>query len=340
MISSRTLTALFVAGATLGSTTIYVAAQRTPAPAPGARTAAAKPWSPPRLPDGQPDISGVYSNATYTPFERPANLGDREFYTPEEAAAIAKQRLDALHNQPRDAVHYDDAIWMSEKSPRGMTTLRTSIITEPKNGRLPPMTDEGRKRQQERQAAAKARGGALDMAQNRSLSERCIIWQHEGPPIVPTGYNSNVQIHQGIGYVVIMHEMMRDPRIIPLDGRPHLTPALRKLRGDSRGRWEGNTLVIETTNFTERTAFRGASEAQRVIERITPVDKDTLSYQFTVEDPKTWAAPWSGEVPMIRTEDKMYEYACHEGNYGIRNILSAQRAAEAEAAGAARGSRE
>jgi hypothetical protein len=130
-----------------------------------------------------------------------------------------------------------------------------------------------------------------------------------------------------------MHEMMRDPRIIPLDGRPRLGPALRSLRGDSRGRWEGNTLIVETTNFTDKTAFRGASENQRVIERFTPVDRDTVRYQFTVEDPSTWTAPWSGEYPMKRSEDKLYEYACHEGNYGIRNILSAQRATEGQQAG-------
>jgi hypothetical protein len=304
------------------------------------RTGAARAWTPPLTVDGQPDISGVYSNATYTPFERPADLGDKEFFTPEEAADIAKQRVERLADQPREvegndtrAIHYDDAIWMSERNPRGMTTLRTSIITEPKNGRLPAMTEEGRKRQQERQAAAKKRGGALDSAQNRSLSERCIIWQHEGPPILPTGYNSHLQIHQGVDQVVIMHEMMRDPRIVPLDGRPHVSQNLRFLRGDSRGRWEGNTLVIETTNFTDRTAFRGASADQRVIERFTPVDAETVMYQFTVDDPKTWVSPWSGEVPLLKTEDKLFEYACHEGNYGIRHILSAARTAEAEAAG-------
>jgi hypothetical protein len=122
--------------------------------------------------------------------------------------------------------------------------------------------------------------------------------------------------------------MMRDPRVIPLDGRPHLPPSLRSLRGDSRGRWDGNTLVVETTNFTDKTAFRGASENQRVIERFTPVDPDTVRYQFTVEDPSTWATPWSGEYPMKRSDGQLYEYACHEGNYGIRNILSAQRATE------------
>src|SRR5690606_10069498 len=153
--------------------------------------------------------------------------------------------------------------------------------------RMPPMTEDGRARQQARAAARKTMG-QFDSAQARSLSERCIIWQHEGPPILPTGYNSNLQIMQAPDHVVIMHEMMRDPRVIPLDGREHLRETIRKYRGDSRGRWEGNTLVVETTNFTDKTAFRGASEDQRVIERFTPVDAETVLYEFTVEDPKTW----------------------------------------------------
>ena len=314
-----------------GVTLVSAAMVFTQAPTTAQNTSRSKSaaWTPSRTPDGQPDIQGVYTNATYTPFERPADLGDKEFYTKEEAAALAKKRDDELRAQPKDNIHYDDAIWQLEKDGKGVTTLRTSIITEPKNGRLPPMTEEGRRRANERAAAAKV--GAFDSAQRRSLSERCIIWTHEGPPIVPTGYNSHVQIVQGPGYVVLMHEMMRDPRIIPLDGRPHLSPAIRQLRGDSRGRWEGNTLVIETTNFTSLTAFRGASDAETVIERLTPVDANTIRYEFTVEDPKTWTAPWKGEVPMQRSEDKLYEYACHEGNYGIRNILSAQRQQETAA---------
>ena len=310
--------------ATLMLASAFVTAQGPPA----SRTNAAGSWTPPRTADGQPDISGVWSNATYTPLERSADLGDREFFTPEEAEALAKRNLDRLHNQAADSVHYDDAIWMSEKAPRGMTSLRTSIIVDPKNGRIPPMTEEGRKRQAERQTARRG-VGQFDSAQARSLSERCIIWQHEGPPILPTGYNSNLQILQGPGYVVIMHEMMRDPRIVPLDDRAQPASALRAYRGYSRGRWDGNTLVVTTTNFTDTTAFRGASEDQVVIERFTPVDPETVLYRFTVEDPKTWAVPWSGEVPLKRSPDKLYEYGCHEGNYGIANILNAARVAEA-----------
>jgi hypothetical protein len=315
---------------TLSLTTAYVAGQ---APALTGSSTTAESWTPPKLPDGQPDISGVYSNATYTPFERPNDLADREFFTPDEAEAYAKARLDRLHNQAAagtgeaSSVHYDDAIWMSERDPRGMTTLRTSIITSPSNGRLPPMNAEGQRRAAERTAARRGIG-QFDSAQSRSLSERCIIWQHEGPPIAPTGYNSNIQIHQGAGVVVIMHEMMRDPRVVPLDGRPRPGPEIRALRGISRGHWEGNTLVVETTNFTDRTNFRGASKDQRVIERFTPVGPDTVRYQFTVEDPNTWDVPWSGEYPLIKTPDMLYEYGCHEGNYGIVNILNGARVAE------------
>jgi hypothetical protein len=316
--------------AAIAASTVLASAHVT-AQAPAARTTRASSWTPPRTIDGQPDISGVYSNATYTPLERPAEFKDREFFTPEEAAAFAKRRLADLEDQPADDVHYDDALWQSEKTPRGVTSLRTSIIIEPKNGRLPPMNEEGQKRQAARAAARKGIG-QFDSAQARSLSERCIIWTHEGPPILPTGYNSHIQIMQGPGHVVVMHEMMRDPRIIPLDGSPHPGPEIQKLRGDSRGRWEGNTLVVETTNFTDTTAFRGASPSQRVIERFTPVDPETVLYEFTVDDPKTWSVPWKGEVPLRKTDDKLYEYACHEGNYGIRNILNAQRVAEAEAA--------
>ena len=315
-----------IAASTLLATAHLVA--QGPAPR---TTAASGSWTPARTVDGQPDISGVFSNATYTPFERPADLKDKEFFTPAEAAEYAQRRLKAQEEQPADAIHYDDALWMSEKTPRGLTSLRTSIIIEPKNGRLPPMNEEGQKRQAARAAARKG-VGQYDSAQARGLSERCIIWQHEGPPIVPTGYNSHVQIMQGPGHVVIMHEMMRDARIVRLDGTPHPGTAVQKLRGDSTGRWEGNTLVVETTNFTEKTAFRGASDSQKVTERFTPVDADTVLYQFTVEDPKTWSTPWKGEVPLERSNDQLYEYACHEGNYGLPNILRAQRVAEAEAA--------
>jgi hypothetical protein len=284
----------------------------------------------PRTADGKPDFQGSWSTATYTPFERPAQFKDQEYFTLEQAQAYAKQQLERQLDQPDTDAHYDNAIWMTEKAPRGMTTLRTSIVVEPKDGRVPPMNAEGRKRNEER-AAARRLVGPYDSAQTRGLSERCIYWAHEGPPLLPTGYNNNLQIVQSPGEFVIIPEMMPVARIAPLDGRPHIGSTIRNMRGDSRARWDGDTMVIETTNFTDRTAFGGSSESLTVTERLTLVDADTIRYQFTVEDPHTWDIPWKGEYVMKRTTDPMYEYACHEGNYGMANILRAQRLEEQKA---------
>ena len=154
------------------------------------------------------------------------------------------------------------------------------------------------------------------------------MWPNEGPPMLPAGYNSNLQIVQGQGYVAIMQEMIHDVRIIPIDGSPHLASNVRQWFGDSRGHWEGDTLVVDTTNFTNRTAFRGSSENLHVVERFSRTADDRILYQFTVEDPSTWETSWSGEVPMTKIDGPIYEYACHEGNYGMRNNLSGARAAE------------
>jgi hypothetical protein len=297
--------------------------------APGT-TAAARHWTPPRTADGHPDLQGYWTNATYTPFERPAEFKNREFFSVEEAAAYAKRALDRFLDQPEDQAHYDNSIWMSEKQPKGVTSLRTSIVVDPADGKVPPMNQEGRQRGEEK-AAARRLIGPYDSAQSRGLSERCIYWAHEGPPLLPTGYNSNLLIVQEPGSFVIMPEMMPVARVVPLDGRPHVGAAIRNLRGDSRGRWEGDTMVIETTNFTDRTAFRGSSEHLKVTERLTLVDADTIRYQFTIEDPHTWDVAWKGEYPMKRSNEPIYEYACHEGNYGMANILRAQRLAEAQA---------
>ena len=283
----------------------------------------------PRTPDGRPNFQGSWTTETYTPFERPAEFKDREFFTEAEAAAYAKRALERFLDQPDTDAHYDNAIWMTEKGPKGMSSLRTSIVTTP-DGRMPPVNEEGRKRAEAR-AAARRGVGQYDSAQTRGISERCIYWGHEGPPLLPTGYNNNLQIVQSPAEFVIIPEMMPVARIAPLDGRPHLGSAIRNIRGDSRARWEGDTLAIETTNFTDRTAFRGSSEHLKVTERLTFVDADTIRYQFTIEDPHTWDKPWTGEYPMKRTNFPMYEYACHEGNYGMANILRAQRMEEEKA---------
>src|SRR5687767_6622007 len=258
-----------------------------------------KPAPIPRLADGKPDMQGYWTNQTFTPLERPAQWKDKTMLTAEEATAFAKTRLDDLADQPRgdevqrDAdIHYDDAIWMLEGYPKG-AMLRTSIITDPPDGRIPPLSAEGQKRQQQRQAARKGKG-QFDDAQSRGLSERCIYWAHEGPPILPTGYNSNLRIVQAPGTFVLQHEMMPVARVIPLDGRPKLSPALRAYRGESRGRWEGDTMVVETTNYSEKTVWRNSSENLKVTERLTMTSPKTIHYEFTVEDPTTWTRPWSG----------------------------------------------
>ena len=287
----------------------------------------------PRTADGHPDFAGSWSTATYTPFERPAEFKDREFFSAQEAADYAKRQQDRALNQADGDVHYDNSIWMTEKMARGMTTLRTSIVTTP-DGKVPPMNAEGRMRQQERNAA-RQKVDPWASAQSRGLSERCIYWAHEGPPLLPTGYNNNLQIAQSPESFVMIPEMMPVARIAPLDGRPHLDATIRNIRGDQRAHWDGDTMVIESTNFTDRTAFRGSSQYLHVTERLTMVDADHIRYQFIVEDPHTWDTPWGGEYVMSRTNDPQYEYACHEGNYGLANTLRAARKAEADAKAAA-----
>jgi hypothetical protein len=294
---------------------------------------AQRPVSIPRLADGKPDLQGYWTNQTFTPLERPAQVKDKEFFTPEEAAAWAKRGLDNIIDQPRGAevktdqdIHYDDAIWMLEGYPKG-ALLRTSLITDPPDGRIPPLNAEGQKRQQERAAARKGIG-PFDAAQARGLSERCIYWAHEGPPLLPTGYNSNLQIVQSPDRFVVIPEMMSVARVIPFDGRPPVGKAIRAYRGDSRGHWEGDTFVVVTTGYRAETAWRGSSENLKVTERFTMTDRNIIRYQFTVEDRSTWTRPWSGEYPMTRIDGPLFEYACHEGNYGIVTILRGARLAE------------
>ena len=287
----------------------------------------------PRLADGKPDMQGYWTNQTFTPLERPAQYKGKEYFSAEEAAAFAERALEDVKDVPRgeqvksDAdIHYDDGIWLLEGYKKG-AMLRTSIITDPADGRIPPLTAEGQKRAQAR-AEARKLVGPFDSAQARGLSERCIYWAHEGPPILPTGYNSNLMIVQAPGVFVTETEMMPVARAVPLDGRPKLASAIRGYRGDSRGRWDGDTMVIETTNYSDKTAWRGASENMKVVERLTMTSPMTIRYQFTVEDTTTWTRPWSGEYEMHRIEGPLFEYACHEGNYQLPSILKGARRAE------------
>jgi hypothetical protein len=290
----------------------------------------------PRTPDGRPDLQGFWTNDSYTPLERPAEAAGKSHFTPQEAAAFVRSRLDRLENQSRTDIHYDDAIWQKETYDKE-ANLRTSLLTSPADGKLPPLTEDA-KRRQAAEAARRAGRGPADSVQDRSLGERCITWGNVGPPMLPPTYYANFQIIQTSDYVLIRHELMHEARLIPMDGRPHPSPGVRYLYGDARGRWEGDTLVVDTTNFTDKTPFRGppsntrqdirSSDRLHVIERFTRVDADTIRYEFTVDDPGMWVAPWSGEVPIRRFEGPIYEYGCHEGNYGLANILSAARVAE------------
>jgi hypothetical protein len=303
----------------------------------GAQTSNA--WTPPHTADGKPDLQGVWSNASNTPLERPKELGAKEFYTPQEAADLEK-RTSQQRQAPAGAgttgdVHYDLAQYGLDRSHATVAAnLRTSLIVGPE-GRVPPLTPEAQKRVAERAEAVK--GHQFDSAKTRPLSERCIVWPNEGPPMMPVGYNSDLQIVQGPGYVAILQEMIHDVRMIPTDGRPHLPAGVQQFLGDSRGHWEGDTLVVDTTNFTDRTAFRNSTASLHVVERFTRVNENTLKYEFTVSDPATWEKSWSAEVPMVKINSPIYEYACQEGNYGMANVLSGVRATEAKAE-AAKGS--
>ena len=300
---------------------------------------AAKTWTPSRTPDGQPDLQGFWTNNTVTPMERPKGLGAKEFYTEQEMAENAKQEearakvaVLGRGTEPGTAedVHYDFSQFGLDRGQSKVAwNRRTSLIVGPE-GTVPKLLPEAQKRAADR--AAINRGHQFDAAENRPLSERCILLAQEAVPMLPGGYNNNLQIVQGQGYVAIVHEMNHAVRVIPTDGRPHAPQSVRQLRGDPRGHWEGNTLVVDVTNFTDRNPFRGSSDKLHVVERFTPVDNDTILYQFTVEDPATWDKPWTVELVMSKVQGPIYEFACQEGNYGMRNTLHGARVADDEAA--------
>ena len=327
-----------VAGSALTVLTVLVLVVTIPvsgqAPSTAGRTngAPAKPYTAPRTPDGQPDLQGFWTNSTYTPLERPKDV-TKEYYTPEEAEAAIKQASDRESEQTAPGttadVHYDFSQFGLDRSQSTFArSLRTSLIVDPPDGRIPPMTPEGEKRVAERAAARKALGGQYDDVENMPIGSRCIIMAGAGPPMMNAGYNANYQIVQAPGYVMILTEMIHDARIIPLDNRAPASQGVRQWTGLSRGRWEGNTLVVETTNFNGKNPFRGASENLKVTERFTRVADDAIDYKFTVEDPTTWDKAWTAEAPLAKTEGPIFEFACHETNYGISNILAGARAEE------------
>jgi hypothetical protein len=301
----------------------------------------ARPWSAPRTPDGRPDLQGIWSFATVTPFERPSDLAGKAVLTEEEAAEVEKQaasRANQDEGRQRGTAAdvgraYND-FWY-DRGTRVVGTRQSSIVVDPPDGRLPPLTAEGQARAEARAAARRQRGPA-DGPEDRGLAERCLVGFNAGPPFTPSAYNNNIQVVQTRDYVVIMTEMVHEARIVPLDGRPHLPAAIRRWMGDSRGRWEGDTLVVETANFSSKNPYRGATAEMRLVERFRRTADNMLEYEFTVSDAATWTRPWTGRIPLQRLDEQIYEYACHEANYGMEGILKGTRAEEREASGAPR----
>ncbi len=300
-----------------------------------------KAWTPPKTAWGEPDLQGSYSNKTITPFERPAQFGQRAELTDEEIADLetraASRSVDDGRAKGTEAdvtSAYNEFWWDRGKK---VTTKRSSLVIDPPDGRVPELTADARRRAAEEYKQPIYRGGgangrASDWTTDRSLFERCITRGLPGA-MSPSAYNNNYRIVQSPGFVAIQIEMLGGARIIPTNGGPHLGSSLRQYMGDSRGHWEGNSLVVETTNFSNRTLYRGSSENLKLIERFTMVEPDTLDYEFTVIDPTTFIKPWTAAIPYLRTTDQLFEYACHEGNYGMDGILRGARADEAKAAG-------
>jgi hypothetical protein len=302
-------------------------------PSSPAKPKVAKGWTPPRTADGQPDLQGVWNFSTLTPLERTAEFAGKAFLTDEEGKQFEQRTIQRNNRDVRDQSAEADVngayneFWFN----RGVRAARvngktpTSLIVDPADGKIPALTPDGQKR-----AAARAdarREHPADGPEDRSLGERCLLFS-AGPPMLPGPYNNFVQLFQTRDHVVIFTEMIHDARIVPLAGRPHAAPGIRSLLGDSRGRWDGDTLVVETTNFTDKTNVRGSGERLRLTERFTRAGADTLLYEFTVDDPASFTKPWTAVIPMAKTDDLIYEYACHEANYAMQGILRGARSGE------------
>jgi hypothetical protein len=299
-------------------------------------TPAAKAWTPPRAADGKADLQGIWSDNTLTPFERPKSLGTKEFYTDQELADLAKRVREGSQGEVVEgaelgaanpqAVRYDLELYGFDRTKLRYTSKRTSLVVGPE-GVVPPMLPQARERNAA--IAAKNKGHEFDSHENRSLSERCILLNQIRIPMTPGANEGNLlQIVQGPGYVSLLHETDHSTRVIPTDGRPHIPQSIRQWQGDSVGHWEGDTLVVDTTNFTNLSAYRGSSDQLHLVERFTRTADDTMTYRFTVEDPTTWAKPWTAEVAWTKTKGPVYEWACHEGNTMIATILRGARVEE------------
>jgi hypothetical protein len=287
-------------------------------------------------PAGRPRFDGIWNSATATPLERPAQLKDKAFFTPEEAAEFERQ-IGARNQEPSPEAALKRTgtgtynTFFREFGTSIVKTRRTSIVTEPADGRIPALTPAAAEVKRRRLAGIKNPASA----QETGLQDRCLAFVTAGPPMLPYSYNSNYQIIQSSDAVVIHAEMIHDTRIIRLDGRPHLPERIRLWKGDSVGRWEGDTLVVDTTNFNDGGGFYGDAGGNfgwdrhlHLIERFSLLDADTLLYRFEVDNPTAFTQPWKGELTMTRAEGPIYEYACHEGNYALPNLLSGYRAGE------------
>ena len=296
----------------------------------------------PRTAWGQPDLRGVWDFRTITPLQRPESLAEQEFLTEEEAANLEQEVLDRnadLANRPALRTEVTESVdrgadgapgfynnfWL-DRGTRAVGTRRTSLIIDPPNGRIPDLTASGQRTADARRAYRQEH--PADSWVDRSAYDRCILGFNAGPPITPGGYNQNLHLFQTPDHVVLVTEMVHTVRVVPLDGRPVLSDDVRQWSGDSRGHWEGETLVVETSNFNDQRGWRGSTTNMKLVERYTRVDADTLDYEFTVIDPETWTSSWTASIPMRRSLNPMYEYACHEGNHSMDGILAGRRAEE------------
>ncbi|PYS55537.1 MAG: hypothetical protein DMG13_03580 [Acidobacteria bacterium] len=345
-MSRRFWISMGILAAAIALVSLSAVAGQAPASAPktkAAKTApAAKTWAPPKTPWGDPDLQGVWNDATSTPLQRPTELSGKDVLTDEEAEEFQEETAKNLSRDRRDGGPDADVNraynehWMDARRLKITEDKRTSLIVDPPDGRIPPQVAFPPERQKTRAARADANArfnaGLPENYTDMSLPVRCII-RTDSPPYLPTIYNNDFHIFQSPGYVVIAPEMIHSARIIPLDGRPHLGKNLKQWLGDTRGHWEGNTLVIETTNFRtdDGVTFQGTNpETFRITERFTRVSPDTVNYEFTVEDPATWTKPWTARIPWSKIDpnEQMYEYACHEDNYDIVHFLTGARKRE------------
>ena len=286
----------------------------------------------PRTPWGDPDLKGVWDFRTATPLERPEDREDQAFLTEEEAASIEQEKVDRnirlweaapRRTEAGDNVGGYNNFWL-DFGTKVIEDRRTSLIVDPPDGRIPALSAQGQRLADARRAYREAH--PADSYLDRNSFDRCILGFNTGPPMTPGFYNQNMQLFQTPDHVVVLNEMVHDARIIPLDGRPR--PNIESWTGESRGRWEGDTLVVETTHFSDKHSYRGTTKDRHLVERFTRIDADTLLYEFTITDPATWTAPWTAQVPMQWNELPLFEYACHEGNYAMPNILGGERQAE------------